>query len=95
MRTVAVSGTRNTFHPRLSKKVASWACPVVLPPQGPPVSTSLWILRVGGIGSFTSKSFILMLLLLKILAVFFCQFGDFFYCLQRFLSVFNYTWRDD
>merc|ERR1719234_1169785 len=61
MRTVAVSGTRNTFHPRLSKKVASWACPVVLPPQGPPVSTSLWILRVGGIGSFTSKSFILML----------------------------------
>ena len=40
MRTVAVSGTRNTFQPRLSKKVASWAWPVVLPPQGPPVRTS-------------------------------------------------------
>ena len=56
MRTVAVSGTLNTFHPvighdedagrkvnhipRLSKKVARCAWPVVLPPQGPPVSTS-------------------------------------------------------
>ena len=38
--TVAVSGTRNTFHPKLSKNVASWAWPVVLPPQGPPVRTN-------------------------------------------------------
>merc|ERR1712128_140027 len=59
MRTVAVSGTRNTFQPRLSKKVARCAWPVVLPPQGPPVSTSLCILLVGGIGSFTCWSFIL------------------------------------
>ena len=59
MRTVAVSGTLNTFHPRLSKNVARWAWPVVLPPQGPPVKTSLWIRRVGGMGSLTSKSFIL------------------------------------
>merc|ERR550519_1656734 len=73
MRTVAVSGTLNTFHPRLSKKVASWACPVVLPPQGPPVSTSLWILRVGGSGSFTSKSFMLLLFLALLMS--FRQFG--------------------
>ena len=55
IRTVAVSGTLNTFQPRLSKKVARWACPVVFPPQGPPVSTSLWILRLGGIGSYQAQ----------------------------------------
>lgn len=34
-----------TFHPRFSKKVESLCCPVVLPPHGPPVSTSFQILR--------------------------------------------------
>ena len=58
MRTVAVSGTRKTFQPRLSKNVARWAWPVVFPPHGPPVRTNLWTLLVGGTGSRTSRSFI-------------------------------------
>lgn len=36
-RTVAVSGTRYTFHPRFSKNVDRRACDVVLPPQGPAI----------------------------------------------------------
>ena len=34
-----------TFQPRFSKKVESLAWPVVLPPHGPPVSTSFHIFR--------------------------------------------------
>merc|ERR1712180_514174 len=102
MRTVAVSGTLNTFHPRLSKKVARCAWPVVLPPQGPPVSTSLWILRVGGRGSFTSKSFIFFLFFsfLDVFSKFSMSFVKFvkpfsvFKERSLFLSVFNYTLQD-
>ena len=63
------------------------------------VFLTLWIRRVGGRGSFTSRSFMLMRSF-GFGGVFFkylmscCQ--SFFFCLQglSFLSVFNYTRRD-
>ena len=36
-----------TFHPILSKNVANLDCPVVFPPHGPPVRTSLYTRRSG------------------------------------------------
>jgi len=55
IRTVAVSGTLKTFHPKFSKNVASVDCPVVFPPQGPPVKTNLYT-RLSGRPPFINVS---------------------------------------
>ena len=97
---------------------SQWACFVVFsdqidnvqwwtftsqePNSGTKIRFTLWILRVGGRGSFTSKSFIFFLLFsfLDVFSKFLMSFVKFvklfsvFKERSLFLSVFNYTLQD-
>ena len=79
-----------------------WTLTIHEPNSGTKIRFTLWILRVGGRGSFTSKSFIFFLLFsfLDVFSKFLMSFVKFvklfsvFKERSLFLSVFNYTLQD-